>query len=198
MQCTLDIECVHAILRIIYYSTHGTQIGYPKHTCIIGLHLILIASVYIGEYARDKIMGFSEAAIVGSNKGSRFPRTTLWLIIIVYILHCLSLTANVRHTLPINKIDIKRCSFLTACMFWFVFLNARSHLCFRFFVCFCPLQLQRRSPGQPLETHQSVHQQRRKPPSLYWWWDNDTRDIDAVSVRCEHLHSRLEQVNSAR
>ena len=38
-------------------------------------------------------------------------------------------------TLPccLFDIDIKKRSFLTSCVFWFVFLNASSHLCFRFF-----------------------------------------------------------------
>ena len=31
-------------------------------------------------------------------------------------------------------VDIKKRLFLTSCMVWFVFLNASSHLCFRFFV----------------------------------------------------------------
>ena len=32
-----------------------------------------------------------------------------------------------------SLVDIKKRSFLITCVFWFVFLNASSHLCFRFF-----------------------------------------------------------------
>ena len=33
-----------------------------------------------------------------------------------------------------NNVQIKKRSFLTSCVLWFVSLNASSHLCFRFFV----------------------------------------------------------------